>query len=174
LLPLQHKPPTGNLQVQLVSGNKAQARPCNAEAVPRPYVTTQPLHTINRRAKASLRGRHPDLGTSSTAMSQKPRASSEAPDRSSAHVLRYICITYLMEAIVRLNSKGQVTIPAELRHRYGLRGGDEVEVVEDGRTLRIVPVEGDLTRGRRLVRRMRGRASTKLSTDELMELLRGD
>jgi AbrB family looped-hinge helix DNA binding protein len=75
---------------------------------------------------------------------------------------------------MRLNSKGQVTIPAELRHRHGLHEGDEVEVVEDGRSLRIVPVEGDLTRGQRLVRRMRGRASTKLSTDELMELLRGD
>jgi AbrB family looped-hinge helix DNA binding protein len=75
---------------------------------------------------------------------------------------------------MRLNSKGQVTIPAELRHRHGLHEGDEVEVVEDGRSLRIVPVKGDLTRGQRLVRRMRGRASTKLSTDELMELLRGD
>jgi AbrB family looped-hinge helix DNA binding protein len=75
---------------------------------------------------------------------------------------------------MRLNSKGQVTIPAELRHRYGLREGDEVQVVEDGRSLRIVPVEGDFTRGQRLVRRMRGRASTKLGTDELMDLLRGD
>jgi AbrB family looped-hinge helix DNA binding protein len=74
---------------------------------------------------------------------------------------------------MRLNSKGQVTIPAELRHRHGLREGDEVEVVEDGNTLRIVPVE-DASRGQRLIRRMRGRASTKLGTDELMALLRGD
>jgi AbrB family looped-hinge helix DNA binding protein len=75
---------------------------------------------------------------------------------------------------MRLNSKGQVTIPAELRHRHGLREGDEVDVVEDGNVLRIVPVENDPSRGRRLIRRMRGRASTKLSTDELMELVRGD
>jgi AbrB family looped-hinge helix DNA binding protein len=74
---------------------------------------------------------------------------------------------------MRLNRKGQVTIPAELRHRHGLHKGDEVEVVEDGNTLRIVPVD-DLSRGQRLVRRMRGRATTRLSTDELMELLRGD
>ena len=29
-----------------------------------------------------------------------------------------------------LNSKGQVTIPAHLRHKYDLHAGDEVEVVE--------------------------------------------
>ena len=33
---------------------------------------------------------------------------------------------------MRLNSKGQVTIPAPLRERYGLHEGDEVDVVEDG------------------------------------------
>ena len=49
-----------------------------------------------------------------------------------------------------------------------------MNVVEDGKTLRIVRVEDSPSRGRRLVRRMRGRADTTLSTDELMELLRGD
>jgi AbrB family looped-hinge helix DNA binding protein len=31
-----------------------------------------------------------------------------------------------------LNSKGQVTIPAHLRAKYGLHVGDEVEVVDVG------------------------------------------
>lgn len=75
---------------------------------------------------------------------------------------------------MRLNSKGQVTIPAPLRERHGLHEGDEVDVIEDGATLRIVRVEGSLTRGERLVRRMRGRASTSMSTSQLMELLRGE
>jgi AbrB family looped-hinge helix DNA binding protein len=75
---------------------------------------------------------------------------------------------------MRLNSKGQVTIPAELRHRHGFHEGDEVDVVEDGDTLRIVRVQDSPTRGQRLVRRMRGRANTRMSTDELMELLRGE
>lgn len=39
---------------------------------------------------------------------------------------------------MKLNSKGQVTIPAELRHRLGFAEGDEVRVVEDGDTLRIL------------------------------------
>jgi AbrB family looped-hinge helix DNA binding protein len=75
---------------------------------------------------------------------------------------------------VRLNSKGQVTIPAELRERHGLHVGDEVDVIEDGNTLRIIQIKESPTRGQRLVHRMRGRASTSLSTDQLMELLRGE
>lgn len=75
---------------------------------------------------------------------------------------------------MRLNSKGQVTIPAPLRESHGLHEGDEVEVIEEGDTLRIVRVEASQTRGQRLARRMRGQASTKMSTDELLELLRGE
>lgn len=75
---------------------------------------------------------------------------------------------------MRLNSKGQVTIPAELRQKYNLHEGDEVEVVEDGEALRIVrPREGE-TRGRRMVAAMRGKATTTMTTDELMDLLRGE
>jgi AbrB family looped-hinge helix DNA binding protein len=75
---------------------------------------------------------------------------------------------------VKLNSKGQVTIPAELRRRHGFVEGDEVQVVEDGDMLRIVHSEPAQSRGARIVRRLRGRASTDLTTDDLMELLRGE
>ncbi|MDN5797829.1 MAG: AbrB/MazE/SpoVT family DNA-binding domain-containing protein [Intrasporangium sp.] len=75
---------------------------------------------------------------------------------------------------MRLNSKGQVTIPADLRHRLGFTQGDEVDVVEDGATLRIVHRGQGETRGSRIVGRMRARATTKQTTDELMDLLRGE
>lgn len=75
---------------------------------------------------------------------------------------------------MKLNSKGQVTIPAPLRERYRLHEGDEVDVVEDGDTLRIVRVEGSRTRGQRLVQAMRARATTTMSTDELMSMLRDE
>ena len=75
---------------------------------------------------------------------------------------------------MKLNSKEQVTIPAELRHRHGFAEGDEVDVVEDGNTLRIVHRTAGETRGARIVNRLRGRATTGLSTDELMDLLRGE
>jgi AbrB family looped-hinge helix DNA binding protein len=77
-----------------------------------------------------------------------------------------------------LNSKGQVTIPAHLRAKYGLHAGDEVEVVETGGTLQIVRSEGAESRGQRLVRRLRntatGRDIAGMSTDQIMALLRAE
>jgi AbrB family looped-hinge helix DNA binding protein len=77
-----------------------------------------------------------------------------------------------------LNSKGQVTIPAHLRAKYGLHAGDEVEVVETGGTLQIVRREGAESRGQRLVRRLRntatGRDIASMSTDQIMALLRAE
>jgi AbrB family looped-hinge helix DNA binding protein len=76
---------------------------------------------------------------------------------------------------MRLNSKGQVTIPADLRHKHGFAEGDEVDVVEDGNTLRIVHRSPGDSRGERMVQRMRGKASKGgPSTDELMERVRGE
>lgn len=54
----------------------------------------------------------------------------------------------------------------------GLHEGDEVDVIEEGDTLRIMRTEASQTRGQRLVARMRGRASTTMSTDQLLGLLR--
>lgn len=77
-----------------------------------------------------------------------------------------------------LNSKGQVTIPAHLRAKYGLHVGDEVEVVDVGGVLRIVRAAGAESRGQRSVRRLRNTASSSdiagMSTDEIMALLRAD
>jgi AbrB family looped-hinge helix DNA binding protein len=73
---------------------------------------------------------------------------------------------------MRLTSKGQVTIPAALRERYGLHPGDEVDIIDAEGVLRIVPASP--TRGRRLVRGMRGRATTSMSTDQLLGLLRDE
>jgi len=77
-----------------------------------------------------------------------------------------------------LNSKGQVTIPAHLRAKYGLHPGDAVEVVETEGHLQIVAQAGAESRGERLVRRLRDSATSKdvegMSTDEIMALLRGD
>jgi AbrB family looped-hinge helix DNA binding protein len=77
-----------------------------------------------------------------------------------------------------LNSKGQVTIPARLRAKYGPHAGDEVEVIEADGALRIVRAEGAESRGQRLVRRLRNTATSRdvagMSTDEIMGLLRGE
>jgi len=75
---------------------------------------------------------------------------------------------------MRITSKGQVTIPQQLRQQFGLLPHTEVEflVVDGG--LRIVPVQNPASddRGARIVRALRGRATVSMSTDEIMDLTR--
>jgi len=77
---------------------------------------------------------------------------------------------------MRITSKGQVTIPQEIRERLGLFPHTEVEFEVDGAAVRIVkaePVDGG-TRGRYVLRRLRGSATVRMSTDEIMALTRGE
>lgn len=79
-----------------------------------------------------------------------------------------------MKNRMKITSKGQVTIPQDVRERHGLLPGTEVRFVDDGDQVRLVKAEGEPMRGRALVERMRGRAKTRLTTDEIMALTRGD
>jgi len=74
---------------------------------------------------------------------------------------------------MRITAKGQVTIPQEIRERLGLQ--PETEVVFDvlGNTVRIRKVAGRPGRGARLVSRLRGKATTRMSTDAILALTRG-
>ncbi|WP_328996690.1 AbrB/MazE/SpoVT family DNA-binding domain-containing protein [Kribbella sp. NBC_01245] len=74
---------------------------------------------------------------------------------------------------MRITSKGRVTIPIAVRRQLGLDGGDEVRIVVDGDSARVIRVVGDESAGRRLARRLRGSGSSGMATDEIMELLRG-
>jgi AbrB family looped-hinge helix DNA binding protein len=75
---------------------------------------------------------------------------------------------------VRITSKGQVTVPVDVRQQLGLHEGDEVEFVVDGNSARIVRAEPNDSLGRRLAARLRGRGSSGMSTDQIMKLWRGD
>jgi AbrB family looped-hinge helix DNA binding protein len=75
--------------------------------------------------------------------------------------------------LVRVTSKGQVTIPASIRERFGLLPDTEVEFVVEGDTVKIVrATNARETRGDRVVRHLRGRAVSRLSTDEILALTR--
>lgn len=74
---------------------------------------------------------------------------------------------------MKITSKGQVTIPQEIRERLGLLPETEVEFVVRGNTVQIVKSRNGLTRGQRLVQAMRGKAKPSMSTDEIMKLMRG-
>lgn len=75
----------------------------------------------------------------------------------------------------RLTSKGQVTIPIEVREQLGLTAGTlvEIDIRGDTAVIRKLP-EGQQDRGRRIVAALRGRGDVALTTDELMRLTRGE
>lgn len=73
---------------------------------------------------------------------------------------------------MRITSKGQVTIPREVRDRFGLLPHTEIEFLVEGDTVTIRKSKTSSKRGRGLVEQMRGRATVRMSTDEIMKLTR--
>jgi AbrB family looped-hinge helix DNA binding protein len=75
---------------------------------------------------------------------------------------------------MRITSKGQVTIPQEIRERFGLLPDTEVEFVAKRNSIQIVKsVHSERpTRGQTIVRRLRGKAPAGMSTDEILALTR--
>ena len=73
-------------------------------------------------------------------------------------------------------SKGQVTIPVEIREQAGLLPHTEVDFEFDGEVVRIVRAANRKTdsRGARLVAHLRGRGDVTMSTDAIMALTRGE
>jgi AbrB family looped-hinge helix DNA binding protein len=78
---------------------------------------------------------------------------------------------------MKITTKGQVTIPVEIREKLGLLPATEVEFEVVGRAVRIRKVRSAGRVGRRgksIVERLRGRGSVRMSTDEILALTRGD
>jgi len=76
---------------------------------------------------------------------------------------------------MRITSKGQVTIPADIRERAGLLPHTEVNFEFDGKIVRIVRARAQSKdgRGARVVAHLRGRGDVAMSTDAIMALTRG-
>ena len=77
---------------------------------------------------------------------------------------------------MRITSKGQVTIPQDVRERAGLMPGTDVafEIEADGvRLVKAAPGGSRQTRGQKLVEALRGRGDFKMTTDEIVALMRG-
>ena len=75
---------------------------------------------------------------------------------------------------MRITSKGQVTIPIAVREKLRLKPNSDVEFVVEGEVAYVRKIAGRQTRGRRMVDLMRGRATVRMSTDEIMALTRGE
>lgn len=76
---------------------------------------------------------------------------------------------------MRLTSKGQVTIPQEIREKLGLLPFVEVEFDVVGDSVRIRKKRGAKSRGRMLLEAMRrAPKGNGMTTDQIMALTRGD
>jgi AbrB family looped-hinge helix DNA binding protein len=75
---------------------------------------------------------------------------------------------------VRVTEKGQITIPKTLRDALGIGAGTEVEFERRKDAILVRKAKSDVTRGERIVDRMRGRGDVEMTTDEIMALTRAD
>jgi AbrB family looped-hinge helix DNA binding protein len=79
-----------------------------------------------------------------------------------------------------VTSKGQVTIPKHIRDRKAITAGTRLEVIEQGDDI-VMRRAARAGRGRKrdaefeaYLKRVRGSMKLGMSTDEYMELLRGE
>lgn len=71
---------------------------------------------------------------------------------------------------MRVTTKGQVTIPQEIRLKYAITSDSEVMFVEEGGkvVLKVLPQEESRAGT------LRGKGDVKLSTEEILALTRGE
>ncbi len=77
---------------------------------------------------------------------------------------------------MRITAKGQVTIPQDVLQRAGLMPGTDLEFEIEAGVVRLVKATvcgGRRTRGEKLVEKLRGRGDFKMTTDEVVALMRG-
>ena len=74
---------------------------------------------------------------------------------------------------MKITTKGQVTIPQEIREQLGLLPHTEVDFeIRNDEVVLTKAARG--RRGRRVVEHVRGRGSVRMSTDEILALTRAD
>ncbi len=86
----------------------------------------------------------------------------------------FFSITIEEACKMKITTKGQVTIPREVREKLGLLPHSEVEFIVEGNTVLLKKVESSESRGKRVVEGLRGRATVRMTTDEIMALTRGE
>jgi AbrB family looped-hinge helix DNA binding protein len=74
---------------------------------------------------------------------------------------------------MRVTTKGQVTIPQEIREKFGITPAVEIDFLEEKGRIFLVKKAGAPQKNKRF-RKLRGIASVKMTTDEIMALTRGD
>ncbi|GMV84133.1 MAG: hypothetical protein AMXMBFR7_53170 [Planctomycetota bacterium] len=74
---------------------------------------------------------------------------------------------------MKITSKGQVTIPADIREKAGLLPETEVEFEFSRNTVILRKAGKGRRRGRNLVETLRGKGTVRMTTDQILALTRG-
>ncbi len=75
---------------------------------------------------------------------------------------------------MKITTKGQVTIPQDIRERLGLLPHTEVDFEVRGDVVVVTKAHGKARRGRKIVEALRGRGDVQMSTEEILALTRGE
>lgn len=73
---------------------------------------------------------------------------------------------------MRVTTKGQVTIPQEIREKMGITSAVEVDFIEEKNRIYLVKREVQTKKSLKFGK-LRGVANVKMTTDEIMALTRG-
>ena len=68
----------------------------------------------------------------------------------------------------KVTKRAQTVVPAALRERYGIKGGDFLEWIDDGQVIKVIPIPADL------IRALRGSARGEKLVERLLESRRED
>ncbi len=74
---------------------------------------------------------------------------------------------------MRVTTKGQVTIPQHIREKLGITPATEIDFVEEKGRFFLVKQKTGKTPSRKFAK-LRGAATVKMTTDEIMALTRSD
>ena len=74
---------------------------------------------------------------------------------------------------MRVTTKGQVTIPQHIREKLGITPSTEIDFVEEGGRVFLVKRKAGNAAVRKF-EKLRGSATVKMTTDEIMRLTRSD
>ncbi|MBW1765888.1 MAG: AbrB/MazE/SpoVT family DNA-binding domain-containing protein [Deltaproteobacteria bacterium] len=74
---------------------------------------------------------------------------------------------------MRVTTKGQVTIPQEIREKLGISPATEIDFIEEKDRVYLVKRKGENIATKKF-RKLRGIATVKMTTDEIMALTRGN
>ena len=73
---------------------------------------------------------------------------------------------------MRVTTKGQVTIPQNIREKLGILPATEIDFIEEQGRVYLFKIKGKTkTKG---FKKLRGVATVKMTTDQIMALTRGD